>query len=143
VHPIRPDDANLLFIKANQIKVDEVTQGAKQILGEHGIVTTACSFADELGTMFSLIDHFGFPVGLVAFLFAAGVLIRLTAAGTWELRRDVGLMRAVGWPAPEVSQNVHRHMPPMPGTFVQLGLTDYEAENIVAFLQTLTDGYQP
>jgi cytochrome c peroxidase len=47
------------------------------------------------------------------------------------------------WPAPEVPQNVHRHMPPMPGTFGQLGLTDQEVDDIVAFLQTLTDGYQP
>ena len=47
------------------------------------------------------------------------------------------------WPAPEVPQNVHRHMPPMPGTFGQLGLTDLQVDQIVAFLQTLTDGYQP
>jgi putative ABC transport system permease protein len=97
VHPIRPDDANLLFIKANQVNVGQVAQGAKQILGEQGIVTTSRSFADELGTLFSLIDHFGFVVGLVAFLFAAGVLIRLNASGIWERRREVGLMRAVGW----------------------------------------------
>jgi cytochrome c peroxidase len=47
------------------------------------------------------------------------------------------------WPAPEVPANVHRHMPPMPGTFGQLGLNDQEIDDIVAFLQTLTDGYQP
>lgn len=47
------------------------------------------------------------------------------------------------WPPPEVPENVHRHMPPMPGTFGQLGLTDQEVDDIVAFLETLTDGYQP
>ena len=45
------------------------------------------------------------------------------------------------WPAPEVPANVHRHMPPMAGTFGRLGLTDSEVDDIVAFLQTLTDGY--
>jgi len=45
------------------------------------------------------------------------------------------------WPPAEVSENVHRHMPPMPGTFGRLGLTDDEIDDIVAFLMALTDGY--
>jgi hypothetical protein len=50
--------------------------------------------------------------------------------------RDLG-----GYPSPDVNMNVHRHMPPMAGTFGQLGLTDQEIENIIAFLMTLTGGY--
>jgi cytochrome c peroxidase len=46
-----------------------------------------------------------------------------------------------GWPPPEVSENVHRHMPPMPGTFGRLGLSDQEIDDIVDFLGSLTDGY--
>jgi cytochrome c peroxidase len=46
------------------------------------------------------------------------------------------------WPPPEVPENVHRHMPPMPKTFGQLGLTNQEIDDIVAFLETLTDGYK-
>jgi cytochrome c peroxidase len=44
-------------------------------------------------------------------------------------------------PAPEVDTNVHRHMPPMEGTFGRLGLTSEEMDDIIAFLMTLTDGY--
>ncbi|MBI2907998.1 MAG: c-type cytochrome [Chloroflexi bacterium] len=47
------------------------------------------------------------------------------------------------YPAPEVAENVHRHPMVMPGTLGRLGLTDQEIDDIVAFLQTLTDGYQP
>jgi len=47
------------------------------------------------------------------------------------------------WPAPEVAANVHRHSPPMAGTFGRLGLSDQEIDDIVAFLDTLTDGYTP
>ena len=47
------------------------------------------------------------------------------------------------WPPPEVPRNVHRHMPPMPGTFGQFGLTDEEVDDIVTFLHTLTDGFEP
>jgi cytochrome c peroxidase len=54
--------------------------------------------------------------------------------------RDV---RVPAWPAPEVPQNVHRHPMPMPGTLGRLGLTDQQIDDIVAFLNTLTDGYQP
>ncbi|HEX9849830.1 cytochrome-c peroxidase [Candidatus Deferrimicrobium sp.] len=46
-----------------------------------------------------------------------------------------------GWPPPEVPENVHRHVPPMAGTFGRLGLTEGDINDIVAFLQTLTDGY--
>ena len=45
--------------------------------------------------------------------------------------RDVG-----PWPAPEVSQNVNRE------ELGNLGLTEQEVDDIVAFLHTLTDGYE-
>ena len=47
------------------------------------------------------------------------------------------------WPAAEVPETVHRHPMVMPGTLGRLGLNDQEIDDIVAFLQTLTDGYQP
>lgn len=54
--------------------------------------------------------------------------------------REVGTLNL-----PEVPQNVHKHMgsggTPL-GFFANLGLTDQEVDEIVAFLETLTDGYQ-
>jgi cytochrome c peroxidase len=47
------------------------------------------------------------------------------------------------WPAAEVSETVHRHPMAMPGTLGRLGLNDQEIDDIVSFLQTLTDGYRP
>jgi cytochrome c peroxidase len=69
-----------------------------------------------------------------------GVFKTLREVVMFNNTRDVS---AAAWPAPEVPQNVHRHMPPMPRTFGQLGLTDQQVDDIVAFLQTLTDGYLP
>ena len=69
-----------------------------------------------------------------------GVFTTLREVVMFNNTRDVS---AAAWPAPEVPQNVHRHMPPMPRTFGQLGLTDQQVDDIVAFLQTLTDGYLP
>jgi cytochrome c peroxidase len=47
------------------------------------------------------------------------------------------------WPEAEVPETVHRHPISMPGTLGRLGLTDQEIDDIVAFLNTLTDGYLP
>jgi cytochrome c peroxidase len=46
--------------------------------------------------------------------------------------RDVG-----PWPPPEVAENVNRE------ELGDLGLSSIEVDDIVAFLQTLTDGYEP
>ena len=43
-----------------------------------------------------------------------------------------------GWGAPEVDSNIFRD-----ANFGRLGLTADEIEAIVAFLETLTDGYVP
>jgi cytochrome c peroxidase len=66
-----------------------------------------------------------------------GVFKTIREVVVFDNTRDVGQ-----WPPPEVAENVHRHMPPMAGTFGRLGLADQEVDDIVAFLQTLTDGYQ-
>jgi cytochrome c peroxidase len=69
-----------------------------------------------------------------------GVFKTLREVVMFNSTRDVP---GAGWPAPEVPENIHRHIPPMPRTFGQLGLTDQEVDDIVAFLETLTDDYKP
>jgi lipoprotein-releasing system permease protein len=102
VFDIQPDDANLLFIKVDQVHTDEAAKAIRTILGEKSTVSTGQSFAAELGALFGIIDRFGIAVGLVAFLFAAATLLRLMAAGIWERRSEVALMRALGWLRREV-----------------------------------------
>jgi cytochrome c peroxidase len=69
--------------------------------------------------------------------------------GTFKTLREVVMFNntrdipGAGWPMAEVPYNIHRHNPPEPRTFGQLGLTDQEVDDIVAFLNTLTDGYKP
>jgi cytochrome c peroxidase len=88
-----------------------------------------------------------------------GVFKTLREVVVFNNTRDVA-----HWPASEVPQNVHRHIsarhggqghaaPPATeghhhkqveeGTFGRLGLTDHEIDDIVAFLETLSDGYAP
>ena len=95
VFDIRPDDANLLFLKTDQRRVEEVASRVKTILGDKAIVSSGQSFAAELGALFALIDRFGLLVGLIAFLFATALLLRVIAASVWERRREVAVMRAL------------------------------------------------
>lgn len=106
VHDMRPDDANLLFIKAEQTQAEAVADAAEVILGEKALVSSAESFGEQLGALFDLIDRFGVIVGLAAFLFAAAILLRAIAAGVWERRREIGMMRAVGWRRRDVSRQL-------------------------------------
>lgn len=106
VHDMRPDDANLLFLKAEQTQAEAVAAAATVILGEKALVSSAESFGKQLGTLFDLIDRFGVLVGLIAFLFAIAILLRTIAAGVWERRREIGMMRAVGWRMRDISRQL-------------------------------------
>ena len=61
-----------------------------------------------------------------------GVFKTLRQVVAFYNTRDAG-----PWPAPEVPQNVNRE------ELGNLGLTEQEVDDIVAFLRTLTDGYEP
>ena len=106
VHDMQPDDANLLFIKAEQTQAEAVVVAAEAILGEKALVSSAESFSNQLGALFDLIDRFGLIVGGVAFLFAVAILLRAIAAGIWERRREIGMMRAVGWRQKDISRQL-------------------------------------
>jgi putative ABC transport system permease protein len=97
VHDFRPADANIIFVRADPAQAPVLAAQITEILGSDAIVTTPRSFDRVLGATFNLIDRFGLLVGLAGLVVAAVGLLRTTAAGLWERRRDVGVMRAVGW----------------------------------------------
>ncbi len=97
VHDIRADDANILFIRANQSQAEAVVDAVSKVLGEGALVSSARSFGAVLGATFQLVDRFGWLVGVAGLVVALAALIRAVAANVWERRRDIGLMRAVGW----------------------------------------------
>jgi len=102
VHDFRADDANILFIKANQAQADAVITAVTSLLGPKAIVSSAQSFSQVLGETFSLVDRFGWLVGLAGLLVAVAALLRAMASNLWERRRDIGVMRAVGWRRSEI-----------------------------------------
>jgi ABC-type antimicrobial peptide transport system permease subunit len=97
VHDFRPDDANIIFIKANQAKVDAVVREVGSLLGSQALVSSARTFGEVLGQAYGLVDRFSWLVGLAGLLVAVAALLRSTSSALRERRRDIGLMRAVGW----------------------------------------------
>ena len=97
VHEFRPDDANILFIKANQAQVEGVSRAVASVLGSQALISSAQSFSEVIGQAYGLVDRLSWLVGLAALLVAIVGLVRSTAGALRERRRDVGLMRAVGW----------------------------------------------
>ena len=97
VHDFRPADTNILFVKANQAQAKNVAAAIAELLGEQALLSSAHSFSEVLGSSYRLIDRFGWVVGLAGLLAAVAGLLRAAAANLAERRRDIGLMRAVGW----------------------------------------------
>jgi hypothetical protein len=58
VHPFGPNDANLLFIKAERDKTDDIAGGIKTIIGTKASVVTPDSFKEMIGSLLTLTDRF-------------------------------------------------------------------------------------
>jgi putative ABC transport system permease protein len=97
VHDFRPTDANIIFIKVNQARVDSVAKAVSAMLGSDALVSSAHSFSEVIGQAYGLVDRFSWLVGLAGLLVALVGLMRSISSALRERRRDIGLMRAVGW----------------------------------------------
>jgi putative ABC transport system permease protein len=97
VHDIRPGDVNVLFVRSNPATGPDVATDIRAVLGDEAIVTTPQSFDQVLGPSFVVIDRFGLIIGLVALLLAAASLLRVVLSTLRERRRDIAVLRAVGW----------------------------------------------
>ena len=97
VHDFRPNDANILFVKANQARAEQVTAAIASLLGEQALISSSRSFIEVLGAGFALIDRFSWLVGVLGMLIAVAGYLRSVAVSLGERGRDIALMRALGW----------------------------------------------
>jgi putative ABC transport system permease protein len=97
VSPFSKSDVNLLFIKADQEKIGELTPALREIFGKKATIATPESFLKILGSLFALSDKFTFAASLIAIIVAVLIAFKTMAGNIAERAREIGVLKAVGW----------------------------------------------
>ncbi len=97
VSPFGLQDANILFIKADQRQVADLTVALKDILGNKASITTPESFLKLLGNLFALSDKFAVITSLIAIIVAVLIVVKTMAGNMAERAAEIGTLKAVGW----------------------------------------------
>jgi putative ABC transport system permease protein len=90
-------DVNLLFIKADQEKIIELTPALRTIFGKKATIGTPDSFLKILGSLFALSDRFTLAASLIAIIVAVLIAFKTMAGNIAERAREIGVLKAVGW----------------------------------------------
>lgn len=97
VSPYAAEDVNLLFIKADQDQIDNLSSSMKKILGDRASVATPDSFLKLLGSLFALSDKFTLAASLIAIIVAILIAFKTMAGNISERAKEIGVLKAVGW----------------------------------------------
>jgi putative ABC transport system permease protein len=97
VSPYAPGDVNLLFIKADEEKINGLASEMKGILGSKATVATPDSFLKLLGSLFALSDKFTLAASLIAIIIAVLIAFKTMAGNIAERAKEIGVLKAVGW----------------------------------------------
>lgn len=97
VSPFTPADVNLLFIKADEEKIPELSSALRTIMGKNATIGTPDSFLKLLGSLFALSDKFTLAASLIAVFVAVLIAFKTMAGNVAERAREIGVLKAVGW----------------------------------------------
>lgn len=97
VSPYAAGDVNLVFIKADQDQIANLSPAMKKILGEKAAVATPDSFLKLLGSLFALSDKFTLAASLIAIVVAILIAFKTMAGNIAERAKEIGVLKAVGW----------------------------------------------
>jgi lipoprotein-releasing system permease protein len=97
VSAFNPPDVNLLFIKADQETIPELSSSLRNILGKKAAIGTPDSFLKLLGSLFALSDKFTLAASLIAIFVAVLIALKTMAGNIAERAKEIGVLKAVGW----------------------------------------------
>jgi lipoprotein-releasing system permease protein len=97
VSAFNPPDVNLLFIKADQETIPELSSSLRNILGKKAAIGTPDSFLKLLGSLFALSDKFTVAASLIAIFVAVLIALKTMAGNIAERAKEIGVLKAVGW----------------------------------------------
>lgn len=97
VSPFTPADVNLLFIKADEKSIPELSSALRSMMGKDATIGSPDSFLKLLGSLFALSDKFTLAASLIAILVAVLISFKTMAGNITERAREIGVLKAVGW----------------------------------------------
>lgn len=97
VSPFRKDDVNLLFIRAEQGHIAQISASIRTMMGKQATIGTPDSFLKLLGSFFALSDKLTLAASLIAIIIAALIAFKTIAGNITERFREIGVLKAVGW----------------------------------------------
>jgi lipoprotein-releasing system permease protein len=106
VSPFKEQDVNLLFIRADQRRISELSAQIRNLLGKQGNISSSDSFMKLLGGVFAIFDRFAVIASLIAFLVCGLVSLKIMAGNINERARDIGILKAVGWTDKDVMSQI-------------------------------------
>ncbi|MDR3560236.1 MAG: ABC transporter permease [Negativicutes bacterium] len=98
-------DINLIFIKADPSRVTTIQTAVKAIMPDV-TVSTPTSFLAMMGGFAEAARRLALIGTVIAIIAALAMAVRTTASTIWERRRDIAIMKAVGWTNNDVRQQI-------------------------------------
>lgn len=97
VSPFNPPDVNLVFIKADEEKIPELSSALRTMMGRNATIGTPDSFLKLLGSLFALSDKFTLAASLIGIFVAVLIVFKTMAGNIAERAKEIGVLKAVGW----------------------------------------------
>jgi ABC-type antimicrobial peptide transport system permease subunit len=105
IHGFGKKDVNLLFIKADPTRVAIVQAAITKII-PGSTVSSPSRFLNLMGGLAAVAKHLAWLGSLIGILIAVAIVARTSASGILERRRDLAVMKAVGWTASDIRYQV-------------------------------------
>ncbi len=99
------NDVNLLFISADPTRVSQIQAEVVKII-PGSTVSTQSRFLALMGGLAAAAKHLAWLGSLIGILIAMAIVVRTSASGIWERRRDIAVMKAVGWTVSDVRRQI-------------------------------------
>ena len=96
IQEFQQTDINLVFLKADPEQVMSLQSSIESILP--GVtISTPISFLSLMGGFAEAAKRFAWAGSVIAIIAALAMTVRTSASSIWERRREIAIMKAVGW----------------------------------------------
>lgn len=101
------EDINLIFLKADPSQLNTIQPAIKAILPDVTL-STPTSFLSLMGGFAEAAKRLALIGTAIAIIAALAMTVRTSASTIWERRRDIAVMKAVGWTNADVRRQLIR-----------------------------------